>query len=327
MTDMDSQPIRLDIHAHLIPLADAGGAAVSGVGQTAEGLWTVDGSALPAREAYDPARLVHWMDLHAVEQAWVSVPPTLYRPALESEAARNWAMAINAGLRAAASRFASRLAPLLHLPLRHPAVAEAIVRDAAARGFRRFAMAAGDAGSGLSLSDPGYDRLWSALDAAEAFLFLHPRRGCDGRLDRFHLHNLLGGPGETALAAAHLIFGGVLDRFPGIAFGLAHGGGATAAVAGRLARGQATGRAGDHVPAPRPRLRRFCVDCITHDPQALGLVASVHGADRIVFGSDWPFAMGLPDPAGQLADVDPALRRAILRDNAASLLARGEKQR
>ena len=46
------------------------------------------------------------------------------------------------------------------------------------------------------------------------------------------------------------------------------------------------------------------------------------GADRVVFGSDWPHIEGLPSPldyAVELKDLDPADRRRVLLDNALEL--------
>ena len=165
--------------------------------------------------------------------------------------------------------------------------------------------------------------LWSALHAVRAFLFLHPCKGCDPRYEPFYLHNLLGSPVETALAAAQLAMSGVLERHPDMTVCLAHAGGASAAIAGRLERGQVTGRPGADTGAQKPRLafKRFCVDCIAHDADALGLAAAMHGREHILFGSDWPFSMGLPDPHKQLADTDPGLRRLIFQDNPRRLLA------
>ena len=72
---------------------------------------------------------------------------------------------------------------------------------------------------------------------------------------------------------------GVLERHPDMTVCLAHAGGASAAVAGRLERGQVTGRPGADTGAQKPRLafKRFCVDCIAHDADALKLAAAMHG--------------------------------------------------
>lgn len=312
--------IRLDVHAHCIPLrgkADVEGLA--GIACKDTGVLEVDGATMDTRALYDTRALMDWMDAQKVQHAWISIPPTLYRHQLDEDAARQWTTTLNRKMQAVAAQSPQRLSALLHLPMQHPALAAELAGEACAQGTARFAMAAGSAAHTVTLSDADYEPLWSALNQSGAFLFLHPSRGCDPRLDRFHLHNLLGGPSETALAAAHLAMSGVLERHPDIQFCLAHGGGATSAVAGRLERGRLTGRSGKDAPGTdlRQAMRRFCVDCITHDADALRLVAQVHGEDKVLFGSDWPFAMGLSLPHTQLADVDAALLQRIFSDNAA----------
>ncbi|MFX6949903.1 amidohydrolase family protein, partial [Acinetobacter baumannii] len=79
-------------------------------------------------------------------------------------------------------------------------------------------------GAGVMLSDPSYAPLWRALNEASAFLFLPPGESCDARLDPFYLANLLGNPTETAVASAHLVFGGILERHPRLTVCLAHAG-------------------------------------------------------------------------------------------------------
>ena len=254
------------------------------------------------------------MDEQRVERAWISIPPPLYRLELDAAATRTWVSYVNDGLDAMAAKFPDRLSPLYHLPLTHPAIAAELV---AKTKTPRFAMAAGYQDHKIMLSDSAYAPLWAALDAARAFLFLHPYRGCDPRYTPFYLHNLLGSPVETALAAAHLAMSGILERHPEMTICLAHAGGASAAVAGRLERGQVTGRPGADTGAQKPRLafKRFCIDCIAHDADALRLAAAMHGQEHVLFGSDWPFSMGLPDPHKQLADTDSGLRRLIFQDN------------
>jgi aminocarboxymuconate-semialdehyde decarboxylase len=211
---------------------------------------------------------------------------------------------------------------MAHLPVYHCSAAIEVAKEALRGGQRLFSMAAGDASRGRMLSDEEYLPLWELLDDARAFLFLHPAGACDSRFSRFSLTNLLGGPVETAIAAAHLAMSGVLDRYQGITMCLAHGGGVTAAVAGRLARGQETGRQGAYLGGEKVRtaLKRFCVDCITHDAESLQLVASVFGAERVLFGSDWPFDMGLKDPEAALRDTPADLLERLTASNATALL-------
>jgi aminocarboxymuconate-semialdehyde decarboxylase len=227
---------------------------------------------------------------------------------------------VNAGLRALADRNAGRFEPLFHLPVEHPALAAEVAAHWIAQGHPRFAMAAGD-GAKVMLSDEAYEPLWRALDGSRGFLFLHPSESCDPRLKPFHLHNVVGNPTETAIAAAHLVSAGVMERYRGLCICLAHGGGTTAAIAGRMERGRATGRPGaeKHKTSLMGQFRRFCVDCIVHDRDALKLACEVHGAEHVLFGSDWPFAMGMPEPHAQLAGIDGALRQRIFDGNARAL--------
>ena len=314
-------PIRLDVHAHMIPLTEAQVSGVAGVQWSPEGHVVVDGAPLRKRELYDPAALLAWMDRHGVAEAWVSVPPTLYREQLDEEASLAWATLLQSALVEKLAGF-DRLKPMLHLPVYHPAAAVRAAGDAIARGHRLFAMPAGDAKRGRMLSDDAYAPLWRALDQTRAFLLLHPAGACDARLARFSLPNLLGGPTETAIAAAHLTMSGVLERHAGLTICLAHGGGSFAAVAGRLQRGQDTGRDGSYLGGEKVRaaLQRFCIDCITHDADALTFAASTFGRERVLFGSDWPFDMGLTDPHQQLQGVASALRHQLTTLNPEALI-------
>ncbi|HSI00390.1 MAG TPA: amidohydrolase family protein [Reyranella sp.] len=318
MSPASEERIALDVHAHLAPVLRDRLVDIAGVSwNDADGAMTIDGYTLAAKSVYRPEALIAWMDEHRVERAWISVPPPLYRLGLDASAMRQWTGYANDGLDALAAKFPDRLSPLYHLPVTQPALAAEIVTSRATSSRPRFAMPAGSQDHKVVLSDPAFAPLWSALNTARAFLFLHPCKGCDPRYEPFYLHNLLGSPVETALAAAHLAMSGVLERHPDMTVCLAHAGGASAAVAGRLERGQVTGRPGADTGAQKPRLafKRFCIDCIAHDAGALQAAAAMHGQEHVLFGSDWPFSMGLPDPHRQLADTDAGLRRLIFQDN------------
>ena len=54
-------------------------------------------------------------------------------------------------------------------------------------------------------------------------------------------------------------------------------------------------------------------------------VVSWIGADRVIFGSDWPHMEGLPEPLGildELSSLNDEQRKAILHDNTFSLTRR-----
>ncbi|VVD74853.1 aminocarboxymuconate-semialdehyde decarboxylase [Pandoraea iniqua] len=311
--------IALDVHAHLAPIEPSRLLGIDGVRWDAsQRKLDVDGHIVGIGALFSPESLIAWMDEQGIERAWVSIPPPLYRAHLPEEGARVWCRYVNDALADVCAKHESRLAALVHLPLEHPELAHEIA--AANTRETRYAAAAG--GYDGTLSDDAYAPLWRVLDRQGAFVFLHPGHCCDTRLANFYLENLMGNPVETAVAASHLVFGGVAARHPKIRFCLAHGGGATAMLAGRYERGYRTARPGvdTSLPTPRTTLGRFYVDSIVHDPQALALSASVFGQDHVLFGSDWPFPMGLLTPHTQLADADPALAEAIRTENAHKLL-------
>jgi len=214
-----------------------------------------------------------------LDGAVVSVPPALFR----YDAGVEWAELVNQGLRELVT---PQLRVLGQLPLLDPS-APAVAAALAGEGVF----------SGFALGTPSYaglDPVWRVLDALEAFTLIHPGHSDDERLDSFYLSNLLGNPYETGVAAASLVFADVPGRFPGIRFCLCHGGGVTAAVAGRWQRGIDQARPGI-APVSLPvaeALRRFYVDDLVHDDAVLELLTKTFGPGRVLAGSDWPFPMG-----------------------------------
>lgn len=91
----------------------------------------------------------------------------------------------------------------------------------------------------------------------------------------------------------------MLDRFPGLRFVLAHGGG--------------------YVPY---QLGRFWFDTILFDPLRLDFLAEAVGAERVVLGTDCPFALGDPSAIDRVRAA-PALAKdlpAVLGRNTLALL-------
>ena len=72
--------------------------------------------------------------------------------------------------------------------------------------------------------------------------------------------------------------------------------------------------------APDKALQRLWVDCIAHSVDAVTQAATVFGADHIVFGSDWPFPMGLIKPHDQLAALPLPSQRRVFSENPAALM-------
>ena len=153
---------------------------------------------------------------------------------------------------------------------------------------------------GVFLGDDAFEPFWTAAERLGAVVFVHPTaRGIHASaLEGYFLWNSVGNPLETTVTAAHLVLAGVLDRHPALTVLLAHGGGAVAALRGRLQRAwssQPEARARSRL-LPRDALRRFLYDTVVYDAAVLHDLATFVGADRLLIGSDHPFEMAEPDP-------------------------------
>lgn len=312
----------VDLHVHLAPALDPDNLDLPGIGRAADGRLTENGLPLGPPALYRPDQAEDYLDRAGLDEAVVSIPPPFFRQGRPDPA--RWVRAVNDGiLRTTAGR--PRLQPLAYLPLEDPELAAEEYRRV--RDEPRFAGVCGPAGGrSTSLADARFGPLWKVLDADRRLLLLHPGASPDARLEEFYLHNLLGNPVETAVATAQLVFGDVLARHPGLRLLLVHCGGCVPAVAGRWQRGVDTARPGINASTESPlhALRRVFVDCLAHDAGFVDHAVAVFGEDRVVLGSDWPFAMGTDDPRGQVAHRSPAFVERVATANAAAALGRHE---
>jgi aminocarboxymuconate-semialdehyde decarboxylase len=175
------------------------------------------------------------------------------------------------------------------------------------------------------LSDEAFFPVYEALEALGLPMFLHPVFVIgEERLKKFYLTNLLGNPFESAIAAAHLVFGGVLDRFPRLEVVLPHAGGAFPWLVGRLTRGWEKRDELKHIQQPPVAyLRRFWYDTIGYSDAVLEYLVRNVGEDRIVMGSDYCFPIAYEQPVKNVMDnprLDEKAKQAIVGGNARKLL-------
>ena len=238
---------------------------------------------------------------------------------LSGKLARAW----NDAASAAHQAYPTRLVAFLTLPM--------LYRDRALDELKRASKLPGMRGvymgtniANHDLDDPLFEPIFAQIEALDLPVFLHPLETIGGdRLKPYFLSNLLGNPIDTGIAAAHLIFGGVLDRHPKLQICLPHGGGVLPILIGRIDQGWRTRAELKQLPqAPSAYLQRFTYDTITHSKAVMELVVREVGAERVMVGSDYCFTMGYDRPVQFLEQVDltSAQRDMILGGNAARLL-------
>ena len=177
--------------------------------------------------------------------------------------------------------------------------------------------------NGVALADERYWPLYEVANDLGAVLHIHPTNPISvEQMREFWLMPLVGFLMDTTVAAAHLVYSGVAERFPNIKWVLSHLGGAIPYLAERLDRGYEAFpecRA-NIVKPPSEYLKRWHYDTVNFDPRALEFAIGFAGADRIMAGSDYPHAIGsIPSMLRALRaiDVSEAERAAIMGGNAA----------
>jgi aminocarboxymuconate-semialdehyde decarboxylase len=234
------------------------------------------------------------------------------------------AATFNEELARAHERHPQRLVGLAALPMHAPDLAlREVERAAKLSGVRGFYIATRVLDK--DLSDPAFSPVYERIEALGLPLFLHPVFVIDpDRLAPFYLTNLLGNPFESAIAAAHLIFGGVLDRFSGLTVVLPHAGGALPWLMGRLNRGWEKRQDLKTIKQPPvDYLRRFYYDTIGYSDAVLDFLVRTIGFDRVLMGSDYCFPIAYEQPVEVVtgnAGLSEEAKRAILEGNARKLL-------
>ncbi|HWI80364.1 MAG TPA: amidohydrolase family protein [Ramlibacter sp.] len=182
--------------------------------------------------------------------------------------------------------------------------------------------------NGKELTDPSLklDKFFARAEELGIVIFMHPLGYTQAdRLTHHYFNNVIGNPLDSSVAVSHLIFDGVMARYPKLKIVVAHGGGFIAHYWARM----------DHAWSARPDCRtvikrkpssyleKFYFDTITFDPEMLKRLVDRFGADHVVLGTDYPYDMGDEDPLGLVAQVKRlprASRDLIVGGNAARLL-------
>ena len=311
----DSDPVRLphcpwcgiDAHAHWFPeewinlLEREGLANGATVSVNDKGLRTVDGPKLPFKQSFPPDMTEVSMILENMEKARLDLrilsltnPMVYWAP---DDFGVKLSQTYNDACSAACRAHPTKLRGAIMLPMQAPQLAiEELERAARLPGMCCVYMAMHV--NGVNLDEREFWPIYERCADMKLPLCLHPVAPCGKeRMTKYHLSNLVGNPHESAIAAASLIFGGVLDAFPDLQVLLPHAGGSFPWLIGRWDNGVRRRAELQHMQQPASAyLRRFHYDTITHSPQIMRYLMEMVGSDRIVIGTDYNWDAGYELP-------------------------------
>ncbi|MTD58009.1 amidohydrolase family protein [Amycolatopsis pithecellobii] len=197
---------------------------------------------------------------------------------------------------------------------------------------------------GVYLGDPSFDPLMAELDRRGSVIFVHPMGIAAPPvpgIPPFLVDFLL----DTTRAAVNMVMHGIPRRFPNLKIILSHAGGFLPYAAHRVAYSnvvvpyagvQKTDLPADLDSSARPQtsddflndLRTFYYDtALSTGSSTMAALLDFVGADRVLFGSDWPFAEAeriahFIDELDGNWSISEEAKAKIARGNAARLFPR-----
>ena len=321
----------VDVHCHYVPEAyfrfieDADGFDVR---RSMAGDETVEvevGSAKFGmnRTFFDPGRQLRRMDGIGIDLTVLSLATPLIDYAAPESAALAAARIFNDEAARLRDRHPDRFDGWAFLPMQTPVPAAQELRRAVTELGLRGGHIASNV-NGRYLDSPEFAPVFETAIDLDVPLFVHPSNppGAD-RTKRYELAVVSGYLFDTTLNVFHMIFGGMLDRYPTLRLCCAHAGGYVLLLRARMQREVDTnpGLAETVSGTVDEYLRRLYYDTVCFEGGYLSYAADAIGSDRLVLGSDGPFPLGEPNPVGFVRRAfgeDPA-GADILHRNAARM--------
>ena len=312
----------VDVHSHCIfedALSLLGNAAQNAVSPTkgVPELFLVDGIEDRMRS----------MDAMGIDMEILSINPFWYR-ADRDTGARIVALQ-NAHLAEICAAHPDRFGAFASLTMQFPDLAVKQLEEAMKQPGIHGAQIGGSV-LGASFAEPRFRPVLAKAEELGATLFIHPQalpELAPRLVGNGWIGNTVGNPLETTIALEHLIFEGVLDRFPNLKILAAHGGGFLPSYAPRIDHGcfvspQNCNPGIQLKKKPTEYLNQMFYDALVFTPEALRHLVAQVGASQVMLGSDFPYPWELHPLDMVLATKSLSQEEtvAILGGNATRLL-------
>jgi predicted TIM-barrel fold metal-dependent hydrolase len=308
----------VDLHAHYVPAAYRRALAAAGIDRP-------DG--FPYVPEWSPDAAIEAMDALGVERSLISISSPGVDLGAGGDPVRLARDVNDAGADAVRGQ-PRRFGLLASLPLPDVDAALAEIRhasdDLSADGFVLMTNY-----RGIYLGDPRFDEVMAELARREALVALHPTSPPPADAVSLALPRpMLEFPFETTRAIVNMILNGTLRRRRGIRVVVPHVGAALPVLADRVQAFIAAFPGEDEPIDVHAELRGMWFDIAGEPlPNALAALLRLVGPERIVYGSDLPFApLPLVERSAErlLATdlLDDTTRHALVRGNALALASR-----
>ena len=272
------------------------------------------------------------MDKMGIDVQAISTSPSHYYYRIEPELGRKTSRIINERLASIVASHPDRFVALGTVPMQDPQMAIAEL-EYCMKELNFKGLELGTNVRKKELADPMYEKFWAKVEELGALIFLHPAGFTDtSRLKEHFLTNVIGNPLDTTFALTHIVYGGILERYPDIKFVAAHGGGYLGGYPARMDHAyNVRPECHDFIKkTPRHYMKKIYWDTMVFGQEQLEHLVKLWGADHVVIGTDYPYDMGWYKPV-DFVEKNKALSREqkdlIIGGNAAKLLGLKAKKR
>jgi predicted TIM-barrel fold metal-dependent hydrolase len=296
--------------------------------KTAEGevIWSGPGAARRIRpEQTDIGKRVEVLSAAGIDTQILRLQNVSGIDSFDSVEGLDIAQAANEELAQIARRYPGRFIPYAAVPMRDVAAAVAELERAVTKlGHQGLGISV--AVDGKPLDHPDFAPLFERAAQLKVPLLMLPNHPSliDAAIHPHHwLTGALGFQVDLSLVALRLLSSGTLDKYPTLRVILANLGGVFPFIVERLDQYWERVHAGERpLPLkPTEALRRFYLETASAHPTAIRMTAEAIGADRLVFGSDYPsFDFMRALRAVRNCGLPPGQIELILRGNARQLV-------
>ena len=246
------------------------------------------------QNCWDPESILLDMKQHNVDAMVLCTVPVLFNYWAKPTDGLDWSMFLNDHLVGVQQQYPKKFIGLGTLPMQDITLA---IKEL--ERCKKIGLPGVEIGSHIenkNLDDASFFPLLEADQDLDMAIFVHPwdMMGQD-KMPNYFLPWLVGMPAETSLAICSMIFGGVFDKFPKLKVMFAHGGGSFPHTLGRVSHGwhcRPDLCNVNNIKDPVEYVGKFWVDGITHNQDALRYLIQVFGAEKIMYGTDYPFPLG-----------------------------------